>query len=145
MKLDLLIKNGRVIDTGASIDKKMDLGVKNGRFADITQLDEPLEAERVLEAEGYIVTPGLIDSHVHVFDKGCDLGIPADLVTLPYGGRRRRELWNIKLPQLPGDDGMFAAALQNAIKCKSVRAFYFPVSGDHLTGTVGPGTDVPCL
>ncbi len=57
MKLDLLIKNGRVIDTGASIDKKMDLGVKNGRFADITQLDEPLEAERVLEAEGYIVTP----------------------------------------------------------------------------------------
>ena len=74
MKLDLLIKNGRVIDTGASIDKKMDLGVKNGRFADITQLDEPLEAERVLEAEGYIVTPGLIDSHVHVFDKGCDLG-----------------------------------------------------------------------
>ena len=26
MKLDLLIKNGRVIDTGASIDKKMDLG-----------------------------------------------------------------------------------------------------------------------
>ena len=85
MKLDLLIKNGRVIDTGASIDKKMDLGVKNGRFADITQLDEPLEAERVLEAEGYIVTPGLIDSHVHVFDKGCDLGIPADLVTLPYG------------------------------------------------------------
>ena len=55
MKLDLLIKNGRVIDTGASIDKKMDLGVKNGRFADITQLDEPLEAERVLEAEGYSV------------------------------------------------------------------------------------------
>lgn len=85
MKLDLLIKNGRVIDPAAGIDERRNIGIKNGRFVDLSQWRELPEAVRTLEAESYVVTPGLIDSHVHVFDKGCDLGIPADLVMLPYG------------------------------------------------------------
>lgn len=85
MKLDLLIKNGRVIDPAAGIDERRNIGIKNGRFVDLSQWEEMPEAVRTLEAESYVVTPGLIDSHVHVFDKGCDLGIPADLVMLPYG------------------------------------------------------------
>lgn len=85
MKLDLLIKNGRVIDPMAGTDEIKAIGIKNGRIADLSGCQEKIEAVRTLDAGGYIVTPGLIDSHVHVFDKGCDLGIPADLVMLPYG------------------------------------------------------------
>lgn len=85
MKLDLLIRNGRVIDPATGADEKRDIGIKNGRIVELPESGEPIEAVRILEAEGYLVTPGLIDSHVHVFDEGCDLGIPADLVMLPYG------------------------------------------------------------
>lgn len=81
-KLDLLIKDGRVIDTMAGVDEKRNIGVKNGR---IVSVKPGCQAARTVDASGCIVTPGLIDSHVHVFDKGCDLGIPADLVMLPQG------------------------------------------------------------
>jgi dihydroorotase len=36
------------------------------------------EARHVLDARGKIVTPGLIDIHVHVYDGVAPLGIPAD-------------------------------------------------------------------
>src|SRR6185436_11237814 len=36
------------------------------------------EAHHVLNARGKIVTPGLIDIHVHVYDGVAPLGIPAD-------------------------------------------------------------------
>lgn len=85
MKLDVLIRDGRVIDPMAGTDGKKNIGIKNGRIIELPEFGEPIEAARILEAEGYLVTPGLIDSHVHVFDEGCDLGIPADLVMLPYG------------------------------------------------------------
>jgi dihydroorotase len=36
------------------------------------------EARQILDAKGKIVTPGLIDIHVHVYDGVAPLGIPAD-------------------------------------------------------------------
>lgn len=81
-KLDLVIQEGHVIDTKAGIDEIRDIGIKNGR---IVKIDTYFDSERTVDARGCIVSPGLIDSHVHVFDKGCDLGIPADLVMLPQG------------------------------------------------------------
>ena len=39
---------------------------------------EKTEARQVLNARGKIVTPGLIDVHVHVYDGVAPLGIPAD-------------------------------------------------------------------
>ncbi len=64
-----LIKGGRVIDPANKIDKIADVLVEDGRIAAV---GEGLSAEgaEVFEAEGKIVSPGLIDMHVHLREPG---------------------------------------------------------------------------
>ena len=62
--LDLVIKNGMLIDgTGAS-RRIADVAIENGRIAAIGRIAED-RARRVIDAEGLIVAPGLIDAHTH--------------------------------------------------------------------------------
>ena len=63
--LDLLIKNGQIIDGTGSPGFSGTVLVENERIAiqrgDVT----PLEAVRVIDAEGQVVCPGFIDLHSH--------------------------------------------------------------------------------
>lgn len=60
--LDILIKNGEVIDGTSSKSFKADIGVKNNKIVVIKSNIE-LEAHKVIDASGYIVSPGFIDIH----------------------------------------------------------------------------------
>ena len=61
----LLIKNGRVIDPSQKLDKVADILIEDGKVSQIgSKLKSPTGL--VLEAKGLIVTPGLIDIHVHL-------------------------------------------------------------------------------
>ena len=69
----ILIRGPRVIDPGY-LDSRMDVLVQDGRIADI-QPEGVLEAptgndDRIIEAAGHILTPGLIDMHVHFREPG---------------------------------------------------------------------------
>jgi len=68
----MLIKGGRVIDPG-NLDGIMDILIANGKIAEIKkagwQTDEYPES-RTIDASGKIVTPGLIDMHVHLREPG---------------------------------------------------------------------------
>jgi dihydroorotase len=68
----LLIKNGRVIDPANNLDKVCDVLISDGKVAEIGQLNGQIEksASRVIDATGKIVTPGLIDIHVHFREPG---------------------------------------------------------------------------
>lgn len=64
--LDLLIKNGHVIDPKNNIDQVMDVGVKDGKIAEVAR-SITKTAKKTIDATGLYVTPGLIDIHGHHF------------------------------------------------------------------------------
>lgn len=68
----LLITNARVIDPAASLDKVADLAISDGIVAAIGQKLDRSHADRVIDAGGCIVTPGLIDPHVHLREPGME-------------------------------------------------------------------------
>jgi N-acyl-D-aspartate/D-glutamate deacylase len=62
--LDLVIKGGRVVDGTGSPWFHGDVGVEGDRIAALGRLDG-VAARRTIQAEGRLVTPGIIDAHTH--------------------------------------------------------------------------------
>ena len=72
-KEKILIKNGRVIDPANKIDAVMDILIDNGKIIEIgKKLRTPNSALRIIDASGKIITPGLIDMHVHLREPGYE-------------------------------------------------------------------------
>ena len=61
----LTIKNGRVIDPANDVDEVRDVFVVDGKIAAAAAPDA-----ETIDAKGKIVTPGLIDMHVHLREPG---------------------------------------------------------------------------
>ncbi|MEM8951677.1 MAG: amidohydrolase/deacetylase family metallohydrolase [Pseudomonadota bacterium] len=83
--MDLLIKGGRVIDPGQNIDRIADVAFKGGMVERIGDDISPDNAKALIDAEGRIVTPGLIDLHTHVYWGGTSIGIEADSIARKAG------------------------------------------------------------
>ena len=65
----LLIKNGRVIDPVTHTDEVMDVLI-DGNHIVKTGYDLEAEGAEVIDADGLVVAPGLVDTHVHFRDPG---------------------------------------------------------------------------
>lgn len=83
MKIDLLIRNGRVIDPARGIDAVQDVAIRHGR---VVACEEGMVPDETIDATGKIVIPGMIDSHAHFLPHGNVLSHcePA-LSTVPIG------------------------------------------------------------
>ena len=65
---DILIKGGRVIDPASDLDAAADVLIRDGKIERVGKVEA--EADRTVDAAGLVVTPGLIDMHVHLREPG---------------------------------------------------------------------------
>ena len=63
MAYDLLIKDGMVVDGTGFSRYRADVAVKDGKIAEIGRIRA--SAEQVIDADGLLVAPGIIDLHTH--------------------------------------------------------------------------------
>ncbi|MDR3531391.1 MAG: amidohydrolase family protein [Rhodopila sp.] len=83
VEVDLLIRSGTIVDPARNVEAPGDVVILGNRIV-VPPDGAVVRAARVIEAEGCLVTPGLIDHHAHVFGGGTALSVLPDLM-LPMG------------------------------------------------------------
>jgi dihydroorotase len=78
MPFDLILKGGRVIDPSQNHDGIADVAFAGGKAAKIGSGLPADAGTEVRDVSGFIVSPGLIDLHTHVYWGGTSLGIDAE-------------------------------------------------------------------
>lgn len=126
----LLIKNANLVGM-AGIDHEItDILVDGGKFVSIGQLDASSYAAdtTVIDAEGQLVTPGLIDGH-------CHMGVHQDGVK--WEGNDTNEFSDPVVPHLRGIDAVKPqdTAFQEALNAGFTTVVTGPGSGEIFAGT----------
>ena len=75
----VLIKSARVVDAKNLRDEITDVAVKDGKIAAVAANLDSSEASEVMQAQGLLLLPGLIDSHVHLGISACGFKMVACL------------------------------------------------------------------
>ena len=70
--MKLLIKNGRVIDPASGFDAEADVAIADGRIAALGAIPAGFIADKVIDAAGCIVMPGLIDLSARLREPGYE-------------------------------------------------------------------------
>ena len=86
MNYDILLQGGQVIDPAHGLNALRDIAIKDGRIAAVAETIAPSAARQVISARGKLVTPGLIDTHGHVFEHVTGrFGMEADMCGVDSG------------------------------------------------------------
>ncbi len=83
--LDLLITGGTVLDPAAGIRGPVDVGIIGSQIVAVGPALARDGARRVIDATGCVVTPGLIDLHLHSYWGVNPFGMDADPICLATG------------------------------------------------------------
>ena len=84
-RFDWVIRGGRVLDPARRLDEVLDVAIKNGRIAAVENNIPIALGISIYDASGKIVTPGLIDLHVHGYHRVSPFSIPVDHYCLGRG------------------------------------------------------------
>jgi dihydroorotase len=68
--MKILIKNGRLVDPASGLDQVGDLAITSGRISAIGKVSGDFAADRVIDATGLIVAPGLVDLAARLREPG---------------------------------------------------------------------------
>jgi dihydroorotase len=75
---DLLIKNGLVLDPAQNIYAEMDIAIEDRKIAALNSHLSENTAKKSIDANGKLVTPGLLDIHTHVAEAIMPLAVNPD-------------------------------------------------------------------
>ena len=67
--MDILLKNGTVVDYASKINSKLDILIENDKIKQIAE-NIDIQADRIIDCTGYIIMPGMIDIHCHLREPG---------------------------------------------------------------------------
>ena len=70
--MNILIKQGRVLDPASKTDKVMDVLIKDGFVASMEENIDESQADDVIDASGCMVMPGLVDLNAHFREPGLE-------------------------------------------------------------------------
>ncbi|MBM4339994.1 MAG: D-aminoacylase [Deltaproteobacteria bacterium] len=89
-QFDLLIKNGHLIDGTGNPYYRADIGIANGQIIRINREINQKGSQRVIQADGSIVSPGFVDTHSHddlylLINPTCDEKILQGVTTIVIG------------------------------------------------------------
>ena len=71
-RYDILFLNGTVVDPMNGILGKCDLAVRNGRIDDCARQLDRIKSDQIIDAQGKLVIPGVVDSHAHLVRPGSE-------------------------------------------------------------------------
>ena len=101
-RYDLLLRGGHVIDPASSLSGVRDVAIADGKVALVAESVPPEQAARTVDASGKVVTPGLIDVHVHVYEGVAGVGIWPDVACIARGSTTVLDGGSAGATTLPG-------------------------------------------
>ena len=136
MALDLLLRGGMLVDPHQGIGDIRDIGVRDGRIAVVAEAVSE-EATTTLDVAGKVVTPGLIDLHVHVWWGVAHLGVEADPHCVRRGATTVYDAGSAGADTFPG----FKKYVID-VSATRIKAFLHIASQGQLNNEIGELTDL---
>jgi dihydroorotase len=137
MAFDLIIKNGRVIDPSQALDQVLDVGVSNGAIAAIGVDLQDTPATQIIDASGKLVTPGLIDIHVHASEHVGGFNVPPDIVGVKMGVTTVVDAGSCGILGFPGFRKLVATHAKTRIYHQPNVYLLYQASADFITLKIG--------
>lgn len=128
MKYDLIIKNGTVFDFECRGSSVKDLYIQDGYIVE-PDLKQETSADRVVDADGMLVVPGLIDEHAHWAYEIGSLGLNADMICPCSGVTTTVDAGST------GVENFEAFYRSNILRCQTDTKVYLHISGNGVTVT----------
>jgi dihydroorotase len=122
--MDLLLKNGRLVDPARRLDRIADILIRGGRIRTIGDAGSP--GVPLFNAEGLVVAPGFFDIHVHLREPGTE-----EAETIATGGMAAVAGGFVAVAAMPNtkppnDNPSITAYIVNEAR-KSSPALVFPI------------------
>ena len=136
MALDLLLRGGMLVDPHQGIGDIRDIGVRGGRIAVVAEAVSE-GATTTIDVGGKVVTPGLIDLHVHVWWGVAHLGIEADPHCVRRGATTVYDAGSAGADTFPG----FKKYVID-VSATRIKAFLHIASQGQLNNEIGELTDL---
>jgi dihydroorotase len=81
---DYVVKNSSILDVTSGVLKRGNIFVEDGIIKEVSNSPD-MQAEKIIDADGMIVTPGWVDAHVHIYYDDKCIGVDPQTYLIPNG------------------------------------------------------------